>query len=347
MIRILVGLVVLLVASAGVIVGYNWLQFGRVHGEMEEVSFVSADGASFHGALFTPSTPGPHPAIVIFHGSGPSSGLGMFITGHANSFLKHDIAVLTYDKRGSGKSEGDFDTATYADFIDDAIASVDMLRARADIIPDQVALFGSSESGWFTPEIAERVGDVPFIINRAGPPLSWIETNLWEIRNELVRAGLSDEKEIAAFLDLRERIWRYYEEAANEKDPLLELRAELEAAVAKVDPRWIEATGMRVAEYEQAKFERYLVDILYDPTPYWERLEIPVLALHGGADENVPTAKAVAVFDRLRREQGKSIEVIVYPGYTHGMGKYRNLFSMGYPPEYLPKLGDWAAAQLE
>ncbi|GJL93009.1 alpha/beta hydrolase family protein [Hyphococcus sp.] len=346
MIKNLVLAAALLIAAAAGVGGYNWLEFGRLHGAAEAVSFNSADGVHLQGTLISPNTPGPHPAIVILHGSGPSSGIGMFGSGHANAFLKHGIAVLIYDKRGCGESGGNFDTATYADFIDDAIASIEMLRKRSDIDAAKVALFGSSESGWFTPEIAERVGGVPFIINRAGPPLSWIETNLWEIRNELLNAGLTDENEIADFLQLREKVWRYYEQAAAAHDPLPELRAELEAEVARVDPRWLEATSMRVAEYEQEKFERYLVDILYDPAPYWERLNIPVFALHGGADQNVPTARAVEVFDRLRRE-GKSIEVIVYPGYKHGMAKYHNLFSMGYPPGYLPAVGEWAKQQFD
>ena len=173
MIRILLAALAFIIVATGIVVGYNWLQFGRIHGETEKITFTSADGAKFHGSLFTPTSPGPHPAIVILHGSGPSSGVGMFVTAHANAFLRHDIAVLVYDKRGCGESEGDFDTATYADFINDAIASVEMLRSRRDIKSEQVALFGSSESGWFTPEIAERVDGVPFIINRAGPPLSW------------------------------------------------------------------------------------------------------------------------------------------------------------------------------
>lgn len=347
MIRTLILAVLAIVSAAAIVVGYSWLTYINVHGETETIAFVSSDGVQFEGTLFTPTEPGPHPAIVILHGSGPASGIPVFVTAHANAFLKHGIAVYTYDKRGSGNSGGDFDTATYADFINDAIASVEMLRSRNDIKADQVALFGSSESGWFTPEIAERVGGVPFIINRAGPPLSWIETNIWEIRNELILAGLTDENEINAFLQLREKIWRYYGQAAREQDPLPEIRAVLEAAVAKIDPRWLDATGMRVSEYEQEKFERYVVDIFYDPTPYWERLDIPVLALHGGADQNVPTKKAVASFDRLRSEHGIDVDVIVYPGYTHGMGKYRNLFSIGYPPSYLPTIGNWAAEHFD
>lgn len=342
LVRVVRFLFTAFVAAAAFFVGFNWLEYGRVKGASSPVEFESFDGARFHGTLFTPHSKGPHRAVVILHGSGQASGIGFFVSGHANTFLKRGIAVLVYDKRGSGRSGGDFETATYADFINDAIAAVGMLRARDDIVADQIGLLGTSESGWLTPEIAKRAGGISFIINRAGPPISWIDTNLWEIRNELIEAGLRDEKEIAEFLGVRERIWRYYEAAATAKDPLPALRAELEAELERIDPRWIEATGMRLAEYDQKNFERYLVDILYDPTPFWESLEIPALAIHGGEDQNVPSTRAIAAYERLRKDFGKEIEVVIYPGYRHALAKYHNLLSMGYPPDYLPLVGRWA-----
>lgn len=343
-VRNLFAVILLAVASAGALVGYTWYFFIHINGGRgEAVAFASSDGARLQGTLFLPDGPGPHPAIIILHGSGPASGAPIFVTGHANAFLKHGIAVLVYDKRGCGKSEGDFDTATYKDFINDAVAGVSYLRSRTDIATDKVALFGSSESGWLTPEISDRAGEIAFIINRAGPPLPWIETNLWEVRNELIDAGLTDETKTAEFLSLRERIWRYYEEAADARDPLPERRRELERALAAIDPDWLKASGMRIAGYDQETFERFLVDILYDPTPYWRRLEMPVLAIHGSADQNVPTARAVEAYKTFRRENGVRVDLVVYPGYRHGLGKYQNLFSMGYPPDYLPRVGAFAA----
>ena len=43
----------------------------------EEVHFDS-DGHTLAGVLVLPTTPGPHPAVVFIHGSGPSIGM----TGH-------------------------------------------------------------------------------------------------------------------------------------------------------------------------------------------------------------------------------------------------------------------------
>ncbi len=79
--------------------------------------------------------------------------------------------MLSYDKRGDGGSEGDPQAVTFQDLTNDSAAAVAFLRSRSDVIPDQIGLLGTSESGWFTPEIAATVGDIAFIVNRVSPPL--------------------------------------------------------------------------------------------------------------------------------------------------------------------------------
>ena len=70
----------------------------------EEVAFPGTD-AKLVGTLISPATPGPHPAIVLLHGSGP-------LTRHSfgpypHFFTSLGMAVLVYDKRGTGGSTGD------------------------------------------------------------------------------------------------------------------------------------------------------------------------------------------------------------------------------------------------
>ena len=51
-----------------------------------------------------------------------------------------DVEVLTYDKRGSGRSTGDWSTASFADLAADLIAGIQWLRGRPDIIRSQVGV---------------------------------------------------------------------------------------------------------------------------------------------------------------------------------------------------------------
>lgn len=54
----------------------------------------------------------------------------------------------------------------------------------------------------------------------------------------------------------------------------------------------------------------------YDPIPLWSRVDVPVLALLGSDDTNVPSAESAA---RLEASGNDSIQVIVYDGSGHAL----------------------------
>ena len=76
---------------------------GRLLFKETEVQ-VPANGAVLAGTITEPLTPGPHPGIVIVHGSGlgPRIDYGIWVGLYASLGL----TVLAYDKRGNGASTG-------------------------------------------------------------------------------------------------------------------------------------------------------------------------------------------------------------------------------------------------
>jgi len=54
----------------------------------------------------------------------------------------------------------------------------------------------------------------------------------------------------------------------------------------------------------------------FDPIPYWRKVSIPVLVLHGSQDHNVPSAESRARFEALGKD---NIRVIMYEGSGHGL----------------------------
>src|SRR5262249_10347804 len=80
----------------------------------EEISFANKNGsAKFSGTLTIPEGAGPFPAALLISGSGPQN-RDEFLAGHrpfyvlADYLSRRGIVVLRYDKRGIGKSTGDF-----------------------------------------------------------------------------------------------------------------------------------------------------------------------------------------------------------------------------------------------
>ncbi len=343
--RIACLFVLTLLAAVG-IVGWMWWNHIRIHGSSEPFEFVSFDGTVLRGEVRLPHKPGPHPAVVLLHGSGPAQISEVDYYYDSNTFLKKGFAVLAYDKRGAGQSDGDFATATYADFIEDILAGVRALRARSDIEDDKIGLFATSEGGWLAPEVAVRDGRIRFVIMKSGPPMIAHQALRWEIRNELVADGVTDEDLIEKYLDLRHSIWTYYRDAAAANDPLTDRRTQLEAELQAFGDSH-EAISIKIAEFEQEKFRRWAADIFYDPTPYLLTMKIPMLAIYGRLDQNVPTESAVEILNGLRETTGNVVDIEVYPDRDHYFFEWRNILTMGMPSDYFEKIGNWAAKNID
>ncbi|GAB2839908.1 alpha/beta fold hydrolase [Pseudoduganella ginsengisoli] len=139
----------------------------------DEVQFGHAQW-QLAGSLFVPKGAGPWPAVVLVHGSGPNN-RDEDIFGHkiflvlADHLARNGIAVLRYDKRGVGGSNGDYDTATTLDFAFDAQAAVAYLRTRPDINARHIGMIGHSEGGLIAPMVAARDPQLGFVVLMAGP----------------------------------------------------------------------------------------------------------------------------------------------------------------------------------
>ena len=103
----------------------------RVPGDRtEEVRFLCG-GNTLAGVLVLPETPGPFPAIAFVIGSGPADRTYYGMAPHLwRHFARHGFACLAWDKPGMGRSTGDYNSQTFRDRADEALAAVRFLRGR-------------------------------------------------------------------------------------------------------------------------------------------------------------------------------------------------------------------------
>ncbi|HEV2668898.1 MAG TPA: alpha/beta hydrolase, partial [Blastocatellia bacterium] len=160
------------------------LQFKR-----EEVMFKNGE-ITLAGTLVLPNTKAPHPVFVRTHGSGRA--LRNIAQGEWLAY--YGVAVLTYDKRGSGKSTGDVQQANISDLAGDALVGTQFLKARKDIDPQRIGLMGGSEGGWVVPLAASRSKDIAFIFVGSPSALSLAETIVYEVGTVGRERGFSEEE---------------------------------------------------------------------------------------------------------------------------------------------------------
>jgi dipeptidyl aminopeptidase/acylaminoacyl peptidase len=143
-------------------------------------------GAQLAGTLNVPLGRGPFPAVVWVHGAGESARLPYDGAPLVQALVDSGIAVLSYDKRGVGESEGECCPGDYGQFnllaadVDGAVAA---LRSRAEIDPIRIGLLGASQAGWVVPLAAVRSGGrVAFTALADAPAVSTGEEDLYSQR---------------------------------------------------------------------------------------------------------------------------------------------------------------------
>ena len=298
----------------------------------EEISFSNAAaGVTLAGTLTLPKGAGPFPAALLIAGSGPND-RDEALASHrpflvlADHLTRKGIAVLRYDKRGIGKSTGSADKATTLDLASDAQAALAYLKTRKEIDPARIALIGHSEGAMIAPLIASRTKDVAWVVLLAAPATVGEETLLNQ--SDLIgkAADLTDEQ-LEASLNFDQAA---YDLVRTEKDSTA-LREKLTSLVketglgAAMPPTLLE-TQLRMME---SPWFRFFLD--YDPLPNLKNLQVPVLALYGQKDLQVPAKLNLPLLKQALQDAGnKDADVRELPGLNH---LFQHAYS-GTPAEY-------------
>jgi len=271
----------------------------------EEVTFpVSAARVSLAGALTLPPGSVPFPAAILISGSGPHD-RDESLAGHrpflvlADHLTRKGFAVLRYDKRGNGKSTGDFASATTQDFAADAEAALAFLSTRKEIDAKKIGLIGHSEGGIIAPIVASHSPSVAWIVLLAGPGLKGEE--ILSLQSELIlkAAGVND-GEIARTLAFNKQTYALVRE---EKDPAA-LQEKLNDLVqststgAALSPAAVQVQVRMMV----SPWFRYYLD--YDPVPALQKTTCPILALNGEKDLQVPSKQNLAKIEKALQDSG-------------------------------------------
>lgn len=156
---------------------------------LRELEFQN-EGIWLSGTLLLPKAAGPLPTVAMIHGSGESDRDNLWYLTIADRIARGGVAVLLPDKRGCGRSSGDWTTASMEDFAKDTRAAVRALRRLAELDPERVGLLGCSQGGSVAPLAASITADIGFVISLSGGVATFDELLLHESRQTLREEGL-------------------------------------------------------------------------------------------------------------------------------------------------------------
>jgi len=234
------------------------------------VSFNSA-GIALSGTIYKPKH--PYAAVVLVHGSGQEKRSDIL----AAQLASNGIAVLTYDKRGVGKSGGlymgpevgsnNIDSLNLNQLALDVNAAVNALAEKLKNKSIKIGLLGASQAGWVIPMAAAKNKKVNFMVIFSGP----LVTTLQQLRFQFYTNGNT-------------KFWDMHTEA----DALLHINTDT---------------------------DRYQFSAT-DPQDFLKPLNISGLWLYGNKDIQVPVSLSIANLNKLIAK-GKYFHYQLFPELGH------------------------------
>lgn len=299
----------------------------------EDVRYPSGE-LTLGALLMLPEAGGDRslPAAVIIQGSGASDRSNVWSRLVAEELVAEGVAVLLTDKRGTGKSEGDWRLAGFEDRASDALAGVEYLTGRPEVDPGRVGLVGLSQGGWVAPLAAARSKRVDFVVVVSGASVSFTEQSFHEMAATARQSGLSGEQ-VEAVLELNRAAGEFV--AAGEWEPYAEMRRDGMAS------SWGAIAEGFPGERDQPIWTFIRKNADFDPIPYWMLLTEPVLVLYGEEDEadNVPVEESVHRLEFAFGVAGKTnYRIHVVPGAGHG---FLDMERHGLMEDFTRTLRDW------
>ncbi|MGI5325350.1 alpha/beta hydrolase family protein [Actinomadura nitritigenes] len=295
-----------------------------------DMAVTADDGTRLAGTLTLPDGPGPHPAVLLLHGSGPLDrdgntpalpvNLGPPLTA---ALAAAGVATLRLDRRGAGATPGRWRAAGFTGNRRDAAAALDALAAHPDVRAGAVGVVGHSEGALHAMALGSRP-DVRAVVLLAG----YARTGEDALRRQV--------RSIVATLPAPVRL----------------LRRPIRAVSARVLAR-IERTGTDEARVAGVPVNaRWLRENLaHDTRGDLAAITAPVLAVTGGKDLQIDPAD----LDVIRRLVRGEAEVHRVPDLTHVLRRdpgrhtlrsYRRLLREPVDADLLALVTTWLARRL-
>jgi pimeloyl-ACP methyl ester carboxylesterase len=286
---------------------------------------ISSGPVTLAGTLIMPTGEEPHAGIVLLHGSGP---LTRYSFGpYPHFFASLGLAVLIFDKRGTGDSTGTrLDASTGAlesspkgyfypdDLLEDALAAFRLLQSRQEIDPKQVGFWGSSEGGMLATQAAAHNKDVAFAIDSSGFMGPLWQTLHYQAGALARERGVPDAQveEALAFSALWMRVAR----TGTDYQKFIEARDE----ARREDKDWL--LNWRSGDFSSLKQMRWDWDhtLSFNPLPALKTVTCPVLGIWGERDPLTDAPRAAKSMRAALTEAGnKDFTTKIIPDGSHSL----------------------------
>lgn len=289
------------------------------------------------------------PLVVLAHGSENFGWTGGRVP-HPYLLAANGVSAFIFDKRGTGRSEGEFNMNFHRLARDLAAAAKEARRLAAGRY-SRFGLQGFSQGGWVAPLAAKDTG-AEFLLINYGLVLSPAEEDAEQVQTELKERGygediLSQAREVtdATAAVISSHFETGYDGLAKVREKygrqpwFTEIKGEYTGDLITTGERELREKG-------RANYDNLDIEWGYDAMPALSALSVPVLWIVAGSDRAAPPQTTMARLADLRRA-GKAIDTAVFPDTDHGIVEFVEQADgsrkyTGYAKGYFRLLADWS-----
>lgn len=277
----------------------------------EEIQFTNG-AVQLKGTVCLPKIGNNLAAVVVLHHAGLPTRDANLYRHLCEGLPAIGIAVLAYDRRGSGQSSGDLNKADYETLADDAVAGQHALAKLSRIDPNKIGFWGLSQGGWLAVLAAGRSKDAAFAIAVSAPLVTADEQMQFATRNLFTIRGYS-QSDVQDMLAAR-KAWTEYLHRKGSRDEAVEVLRKAEAK-PWFDIAYLPRASQLTNDPEHDPNRRRLDD---DPIAAARQAKVPLLFLYADSDPWVPVRESVKRLQSLAREL-PNIEYAVVRNANHEM----------------------------
>ncbi|MVN76848.1 hypothetical protein GO988_10985 [Hymenobacter sp. HMF4947] len=280
------------------------------------------------GTLTVPAGPGPFPAVVLVSDLGeqdrdglpPTKGeldpmtslLSYRLLGSLADYLtRHGVAVLRFDDRGVGHSEGSNAAATPTHRAGDVQAALNFMRTRPEVDLLRLGLLGHGEGANVALLVAEQPVAPAFVVGLGAYGQPGYETLLLQ-QAALLRARKVPQPQ----LDQRLSRQRLLYDIIRYPTDLKQTQTMAANLLQQTDPGLAPGVAQTQAAALLTPWHRAFLS--FDPLETLNMVHCPVLLITGQLDEQAPPAQHLAVLERELRSAGNHAVTVLRPrGINH------------------------------
>lgn len=282
--------------------------------------FTSGDARLAGQLMLPPQASTSTPLVVYAHGSEAVGWIDSAMEPY--QLLARGVSVFVYDKRGTGRSSGQYNQ-NFPMLAQDLVAAAQEAKRLAKGKFGRFGLIGLSQGGWIAP-MASNDAQADFIAIGYGLVASIDEEDADQVQLEISEMGLGERQKTAAksITDVTARMIK-----SNYRDGIDELTA-LKRQFAS-EP-WLNNirgsyTGVLIATDPKVLLEKGIpffdslnVDWNVDPIHNIQQVKAEQYWALAELDREAPIEKTVSRLLMLKK-QGKPIHIRVFPNSDHGM----------------------------